>query len=349
MTYLTDLGGPTLILNNIGTKNAKEELSLTADEIIISRPLLGKHIKFDGRLLHAAPCDLLEEDAGDDDEDEDDEEEEDEDEDENEGDSEENDSESDSADSTSKSIIPSVPLHSSNSSSGNKNNSESKKEGAADGGPNELDNVEDNDKSGGENEDDDQDDDDSNDEDDDAAFPKRITFLVNIWLNHIPIQSKIFPANRLERMQKFPGSSPLSSSGFLLGRNSVTGSGWDGAALSSDKSSDKKVIVEEPSSAHVPSIAIESTIETRPQLLSKSNDVVVEDSQYQDRKWRFSNSGVKYEVSVPLPPFNRLQALNIDYDAFRLLYRSSGKSVKIKSMSSNKRKALDSLSRDSST
>ena len=60
MTYLTDLGGPTLILNKVGTRHATECLSGTADEIIISRPMFGKHIKFDGRLLHAAPCDLLE-------------------------------------------------------------------------------------------------------------------------------------------------------------------------------------------------------------------------------------------------------------------------------------------------
>ena len=29
--------------------------------MVVSRPAVGKHIKFDGRLLHAAPSDLLEE------------------------------------------------------------------------------------------------------------------------------------------------------------------------------------------------------------------------------------------------------------------------------------------------
>ena len=68
MTYLTDLGGPTIILNKSSGINDKN-ISGHIDDAAISLPLKGKHLKFDGRLLHSAISDLK--DQNDDDEDDD--------------------------------------------------------------------------------------------------------------------------------------------------------------------------------------------------------------------------------------------------------------------------------------
>ena len=149
-------------------------------------------------------------------------------------------------------------------------------------------------------------------------------------------------------MQKFCKSSPLSASGFQLGKSLNVCYDGDAATSSSSSFSSTpvaRVPLEDTSSVYVPSIAIESTLEKRP--ITPSENIEGDDSQYQNRKWRFSNSGVKYEVTVPLPPFQSLQALNILHDAFRLLYKNSGTSVSIKSILSNKRKASDGLSRES--
>jgi hypothetical protein len=59
VTYLTDSGGPTIILNRAGSLYSDDDHSGGVGEMIISKPTLGKHVKFDGRLLHAAPSNLI--------------------------------------------------------------------------------------------------------------------------------------------------------------------------------------------------------------------------------------------------------------------------------------------------
>jgi len=59
VTYLTANGGPTVVLNKRGELLSEDDHTGEADELIVSRPKVGKHIKFDGRMLHAAPADLL--------------------------------------------------------------------------------------------------------------------------------------------------------------------------------------------------------------------------------------------------------------------------------------------------
>ena len=304
MTYLTDLGGPTLILNKVGTRHATECLSGTADEIIISRPMFGKHIKFDGRLLHAAPCDLLElEDESFSDEQGDD--------------SEEDSSDSDSSSTSSDIEIP-EPTGQTYATADEITRRSSNGSGSSEGSFSDIKSKEE--KNG--------DDDDDND-DDDAGFPKRITFLVNIWLNHIPIQSSEFPADRLCNMQILSNLPQLSTSFKKLDYNRIID---DSVELSVP--SDEKV-----SPISFPSIELSSTIN-----LSEITETLHNDNESHDkylyRKWKFSNSGMKYDVTVPLPPINRLQSLAIDHDAFRLLYNTSGVSARVDRIMSKKRKAM---------
>ena len=308
MTYLTDLGGPTLILNKVGTRHATECLSGTADEIIISRPMFGKHIKFDGRLLHAAPCDLLElEDESFSDEQGDD--------------SEEDSSDSDSSSTSSDIEIP-EPTGQTYATADEITRRSSNGSGSSEGSFSDIKSKEE------KNGDDDDDDDDDND-DDDAGFPKRITFLVNIWLNHIPIQSSEFPADRLCNMQILSNLPQLSTSFKKLDYNRIID---DSVELSVP--SDEKV-----SPISFPSIELSSTIN-----LSETTETLHNDNESHDkylyRKWKFSNSGMKYNVTVPLPPINRLQSLAIDHDAFRLLYNTSGVSARVDRIMSKKRKAM---------
>ena len=129
----------------------KQCVSGKSDKMIVSRPIIGKHIKFDGRLLHAAPCDLLE--VADDDNNP-----------ESTGDDDDNDEEDSDDDESNSSDV----------------SSESEKESRLNA---------------------DKEDASDNDDDDDINSPKRVTFLVNIWINHIPTQSKAFPAGRLKNMK----------------------------------------------------------------------------------------------------------------------------------------------------
>jgi hypothetical protein len=59
VTYLTANGGPTVVLNKRGELLSQDDHSGDAEEMVVSRPKVGKHVKFDGRLLHAAPADLI--------------------------------------------------------------------------------------------------------------------------------------------------------------------------------------------------------------------------------------------------------------------------------------------------
>eukprot|EP01034_Spumella_vulgaris_P024711 gene24711-31085_t len=60
VTYLSHCGGPTLIMDKFGGSDNKVDITGNITNFIASKPLYGKHIAFDGSLLHAAPSDLLE-------------------------------------------------------------------------------------------------------------------------------------------------------------------------------------------------------------------------------------------------------------------------------------------------
>jgi len=75
VTYLSDKGAPTVVMDKVGTENSLEEFVGTTNKLIVSKPAVGNHIRFLGDLLHAAPGDLLfEEEDGDDEDDDEDEE-----------------------------------------------------------------------------------------------------------------------------------------------------------------------------------------------------------------------------------------------------------------------------------
>ncbi|CAM9299037.1 unnamed protein product [Scytosiphon promiscuus] len=60
VTYLSANGGPTIILEKKGPMECEDVRGVSGEsaKAWISRPSLGKHICFDGRFLHAAPADL---------------------------------------------------------------------------------------------------------------------------------------------------------------------------------------------------------------------------------------------------------------------------------------------------
>ena len=58
ITYLSDIGVPTLILNKRSpppSDHEKESLNGSIKEAWLSHPYFGKHVAFDGRFLHGAP------------------------------------------------------------------------------------------------------------------------------------------------------------------------------------------------------------------------------------------------------------------------------------------------------
>lgn len=59
VTYLTSVGGPTIGLDRVSPmqKGEPDEILGPVPQAFLSRPLAGKHIAFDGRLLHGAPAD----------------------------------------------------------------------------------------------------------------------------------------------------------------------------------------------------------------------------------------------------------------------------------------------------
>ena len=59
VTYLTDAGGPTFVFSKVGGLQSGEDNSGVVDEVVVSKAMFGKHIKFDGRLLHAAPSQTI--------------------------------------------------------------------------------------------------------------------------------------------------------------------------------------------------------------------------------------------------------------------------------------------------
>ena len=61
VTYLTDIGAPTMVVNRRVNFNGEYIASGDNTEGYVSWPRRGKHLSFDGRFLHAAPGDLMEE------------------------------------------------------------------------------------------------------------------------------------------------------------------------------------------------------------------------------------------------------------------------------------------------
>jgi hypothetical protein len=59
VTYLTDYGAPTVVLNvksPAPSDTDKKSLEQSVDRVWLSSPKIGKHMAFDGRLLHGAPA-----------------------------------------------------------------------------------------------------------------------------------------------------------------------------------------------------------------------------------------------------------------------------------------------------
>ncbi|GMH93981.1 hypothetical protein TrVE_jg11681 [Triparma verrucosa] len=59
VTYLTDIGGPTIVTPHVSGPEAGADFSGSQPNLFLSYPEVGKHMAFDGRFLHAAPGDLI--------------------------------------------------------------------------------------------------------------------------------------------------------------------------------------------------------------------------------------------------------------------------------------------------
>ena len=61
VTYLTNIGAPTMILPCLAdcSSGAPEFRQMEGEAGYVSCPKIGKHLSFDGRLLHAAPSELV--------------------------------------------------------------------------------------------------------------------------------------------------------------------------------------------------------------------------------------------------------------------------------------------------
>jgi len=123
VTYLSDFGGPTVVVNKAGTSRADDKIPQECGSYLLIKPSMGKHITFKGDLLHAASADFL------------------------------------------------------------------TKEGFLQQAENDADN------NNGDDDEEDESDDDSD------SVPKRITFLVNIWLDHVPTHG-ITPSPKLAKELK---------------------------------------------------------------------------------------------------------------------------------------------------
>ena len=58
VTYFSDVGAPTCIMNHKGPLNYAAPFSGECDKAWLSYPVVAKHVSFDGQFLHAAPADL---------------------------------------------------------------------------------------------------------------------------------------------------------------------------------------------------------------------------------------------------------------------------------------------------
>ena len=58
VTYLSDEGAPTVMMDKTCSTDYSADISGDAHTVFLSRPAFGKHVVFDGRFLHAAPGEL---------------------------------------------------------------------------------------------------------------------------------------------------------------------------------------------------------------------------------------------------------------------------------------------------
>ncbi len=58
VTYLSDVGAPTVMMDKTCSTDYSADFSGDAHTAFLSRPAFGKHVSFDGRFLHAAPGEL---------------------------------------------------------------------------------------------------------------------------------------------------------------------------------------------------------------------------------------------------------------------------------------------------
>jgi hypothetical protein len=231
VTYLTNRGGPTVILSKVGMQKSDDCHSGPANEIVLSKPVVGKHIKFDGRLLHAAPSNLISKDESD------------------------------------RSELPKGVISRENHFVPEKS--------------------------------------------------KRITFLVNIWLNHIPQQAASFPEFSLENFTQLHSGTVLCHFDDFSLRGSGTQSMIGDASFKSSSFSHKEnslALVESPS------ISVLSEIQKGTLDL---------------HRWNFINGGKRYRVCVPLPSSERLLKLSDKCSAFRFIYVGSGVIAQVESLEEN--------------
>ena len=224
VTYLTDKGGPTVILNKKGCSTSEANHSGSADIVIISTPLLGKHIKFDGRLLHAAPSNLI-----------------------------------------------------------LKRKTETVKS-------------------------------------------TRITFLVNIWLNHIPSQAVLFPKDLIGRFSPLQSCSVLSHFGDSV-CNLMERSVPPNTSCRHRKHSQSERLLLNSKSINMSSMC------ASPPSISMSAEILL--GTLDLHRWRFVNGGQKYLVSIPLSSSERLTSLLRDRSSISLTYSGSGVCPTIESLEKN--------------
>ena len=139
---------------------------------------------------------------------------------------------------------------------------------------------------------------------------KRITFLVNIWINHVPLQSKEIPDDMIE---KFSPLRPASEFCFFHEKPVETPIIKKMIEQKDRKSNTRKLkrfrddlIFEK---VEVPLVRISS------EILEETLDL---------HRWNFVNGGFKYLVSIPLPPPKRIIELLKHENAFNFNYNNSG-------------------------
>ena len=234
-----------------------------------------KHIKFDGRLLHAAPGDLIVKyDDNDDDNNDDDVESSD-------------DDDEDEVDDSDSSSTDTVPL------------SETENDAATTQSP-QI--VSGNSSLGGDES-----------EDDETIYPKRVTFLANIWLNHIPKLAKEYPEQTLKEFQMPFTPSINSEFGEIIQfkDNNISLTCYDINGLLNE------VLIDESSSS---SSCINDTSLNTENSADRQDSTTILSST---RSWKFVNSGKKYSINLILPNPVKLKEIYDLSDVFHISYNDS--------------------------
>lgn len=205
VTYLSNLGAPTIVFNKVGSDRADEDILGEIFEVTISPSRFGSHLRFQGNMLHGAPIDIIP--PADDEEEED------------------NDSDDDDEVETVEYLL-----------------------GKAD--------------------------------------ERRITFLVNIWIDHIPSQSKRYK-------NKQAATFNAKSQPILLDFNNGI------------------------SESDIKSLKVKSQ-DSVSSTLNDSNIVVIENKQ----SFLFNNSDIRFEVAVQLPSRDTIKSAIETSPLVRLSYDS---------------------------